>query len=486
MSSIAPRSMARGGGRGILQLKRITREVPRAPGAMLQEKGLSQSDENINVLSNQGDPNIKFLYRNSSHKSQEESEGIINVNRNESDPIKNAISGPVVVPQDEKGEHNADIISERHEEEIEESHMGDRLLEGTAVDPVDNHVNSSPLMDILSETKLNVNAPEFVLPQMQTFVTGDEDSCIEPPSNSADVITEVEQHDFVAGLFQDTVNSLTLSPGRYDDVIDGLLETLQMFISKDETMKIIVKILLEQAVQSQNFLYTAVRLIKVFLEKFDKAKQDCCSSFKDYFYPSLQALFNEFPDLIKDRENPASQSKACGIALLIADLLCNIKNTDGELNTAFVRGVSKAIKLLKEDPTAEMVQALIKLIKLTGPSLDDHRSEIKGVLDVDELFLEFRELSVGTTWLSQLQNGPSLRARVFGVYKLRSRDWDRTPTRPDETFSITSIAPTAHSAQSAPEFDWSEYCEPDDFDEEYLKYDYDDDFESFLKESGQI
>ena len=43
MSSIAPRSMARGGGRGILQLKRITREVPRAPGAMLQEKGLSQS-----------------------------------------------------------------------------------------------------------------------------------------------------------------------------------------------------------------------------------------------------------------------------------------------------------------------------------------------------------------------------------------------------------------------------------------------------------
>ena len=140
-------------------------------------------------MSNQGDPNIKFLYRNSSHKSQEESEGIINVNRNESDPIKNAISGPVVVPQDEKGEHNADIISERHEEEIEESHMGDRLLEGTAVDPVDNHVNSSPLMDILSETKLNVNAPEFVLPQMQTFVTGDEDSCIEPPSNSADVIT---------------------------------------------------------------------------------------------------------------------------------------------------------------------------------------------------------------------------------------------------------------------------------------------------------
>ena len=59
-------------------------------------------------------------------------------------------------------------------------------------------------------------------------------------------IVEVEQHDFVAGLFQDTVNSLTLSPGRYDDVIDGLLETLQMFISKDETMKIIVKILLEQ------------------------------------------------------------------------------------------------------------------------------------------------------------------------------------------------------------------------------------------------
>ena len=35
--------MARGGGRGILQGKRIAREVPRVPVAMLQEKGLFQS-----------------------------------------------------------------------------------------------------------------------------------------------------------------------------------------------------------------------------------------------------------------------------------------------------------------------------------------------------------------------------------------------------------------------------------------------------------
>ena len=56
----------------------------------------------------------------------------------------------------------------------------------------------------------------------------------------------MEEHDFVARLFQDTVNMLTLSPGHYDDVIDNLLETLQMFISKDETMCKIVNILLEQ------------------------------------------------------------------------------------------------------------------------------------------------------------------------------------------------------------------------------------------------
>ena len=135
-------------------------------------------DEDTNVLSSQGDANIKI----------EESGDVINVNSSEGVPTKVATSGPVMVPQDEKGEHNADNISEEVEEGKEESNMSDRLMEGTAICPVEKQVHSSPIVDILSKTNLDVNAPEFVLPQMQTFVTGDKDSCVESPDHTADVV----------------------------------------------------------------------------------------------------------------------------------------------------------------------------------------------------------------------------------------------------------------------------------------------------------
>ena len=65
-------------------------------------------------------------------------------------------------------------------------------------------------------------------------------------------ILEIEEDDFVIGLFQDTVNGLTLSPGDYDRIIDNLLETMSMFISKQETMKTIVGIIIEQVLKSKS------------------------------------------------------------------------------------------------------------------------------------------------------------------------------------------------------------------------------------------
>ena len=56
----------------------------------------------------------------------------------------------------------------------------------------------------------------------------------------------VRDHDFVIGLFQDAVNTLTMSPGHYIAIIDSLLETLQMFISEAGTMQSLVDIILKQ------------------------------------------------------------------------------------------------------------------------------------------------------------------------------------------------------------------------------------------------
>ena len=44
-----------------------------------------------------------------------------------------------------------------------------------------------------------------------------------------------------------------------------------------------------------------------------------------FIFCSLQGIFKEMPHLMMDRENPESQSRACGMAMLFADLLCNIK-----------------------------------------------------------------------------------------------------------------------------------------------------------------
>ena len=51
------------------------------------------------------------------------------------------------------------------------------------------------------------------------------------------------------GLFQDAVNTLTMSPGHYIAIIDSLLETLQMFISEAGTMQSLVDIILKQVLK---------------------------------------------------------------------------------------------------------------------------------------------------------------------------------------------------------------------------------------------
>ena len=64
----------------------------------------------------------------------------------------------------------------------------------------------------------------------------------------------------MTGLLQDTVNTLTFSPGHYDAIIDNLLETLQMFISTAETMEGIVHIIIEQVlrIMLQSFSNTLI------------------------------------------------------------------------------------------------------------------------------------------------------------------------------------------------------------------------------------
>lgn len=68
-----------------------------------------------------------------------------------------------------------------------------------------------------------------------------------------DPISEQTEDEFVIHLFKDTVYSLSISPGYFDNVMDNLMETMLMFISKTETMEAIACTIIEQVSSNDTF-----------------------------------------------------------------------------------------------------------------------------------------------------------------------------------------------------------------------------------------
>eukprot|EP00795_Rhopilema_esculentum_P004389 gene4389-20613_t len=263
------------------------------------------------------------------------------------------------------------------------------------------------------KTNLNAGAKEFV------------------PSSKAvkDKFSDTIQEEFSLEVYAVALNVLSHRPDKFDDVSKDLLVKISTSLKQPTTMNKVVDVLLEKAISDNNFLYSAVRMISVFLESLHAVV-----SFRECFYPRLKQLQEEFPILLNDRENAQSQSKALGIALLFADLLCRVEVKENELNSQFVDAVFQIVEQLKEKPTEKMVTTLIKVLKLAGPTLDEYKTKGNGIPKVDDMFSSFSDPNDIKSWLAHLDNGEKLCNIIFNIYKLHTRNWDREDSSFCQTF----------------------------------------------------
>eukprot|EP00794_Sanderia_malayensis_P008219 gene8219-9097_t len=275
---------------------------------------------------------------------------------------------------------------------------------------------------------------------------------------------------FIIDLINNTVWTLTESPGDYDYIINDFTDNLRG-IKSMETMNAFVTILIEQAISEPNFLYSAVRIFRKYDDERTLEMEDKKLSFRRCLYPSLQRECESIGSLLKD---PSEESlpRALGLSMLFADLLCNMQK-NGQLLKAFLRGVFETIYILLQHENETTINCLVNMLKLIGPTLDEHKHNEK-IAEVDIMFTKVYDHAVSHTWLQHLPNGEKLKSRLVHVYKLHLRNWDA---------EVTSLkAEASHIPQVDSTIDWNEYYDggEDQFDP------IDDDFEQFLKESGQL
>lgn len=329
-----------------------------------------------------------------------------------------------------------------------------------------------------------VNVKEFV---PKTFT---------PMMEERNSITSVAEDQVVLGVLEDTIYTLMEDPGDFDNVVDHLTEHLKNFITKEETLHKIVTTLIDQAISEPNFRYTAAKLCQHFnIPKTLELENGV--NFRKIFFQRCQGHFDDVLALVNNDDIYTDENiwRVTSTALLFGELFCNMKLKEKPI-PVYKTAITSLVKLFLKNGNEKLVASLTKLLKLVGPEMDTDSPKESGALfnDVKDFFLD-------QTRSKHLSD--DVKKNIWRVYKLHSRDWDRTTSAPTSPAVACTVQPQFVMPDEKPQrrfsndsrrspVDWNDYYVGNDDELEFYtegcedNEELDDAFDDFLRSSGQL
>ncbi|XP_075397120.1 polyadenylate-binding protein-interacting protein 1 isoform X2 [Tenrec ecaudatus] len=254
-------------------------------------------------------------------------------------------------------------------------------------------------------SKLSVNAPEFYPSSYSSNYTESyEDGCEDYPTLSEYV--------------QDFLNHLTEQPGCFETEIEQFAETLNGWVTTDDTLQDLVELIYQQATSIPNFSYMGARLCNYLSHHLTINPQS--GNFRQLL---LQRCRTEYE--VKDQAakgDEATRKRFHAFVLFLGELYLNleIKGTNGQVTRADILqiGLRELLNALFSKPVDDNLICAVKLLKLTGSVLEDAWKE-KGKTDMEEIIQRIENVVLDANCSRDVKQ------MLLKLVELRSSNWGR-------------------------------------------------------------
>ncbi|RWS31312.1 Polyadenylate-binding protein-interacting protein 1-like protein [Leptotrombidium deliense] len=302
------------------------------------------------------------------------------------------------------------------------------------------------------EQKLNPLASEFIPNFMKALPTATTTTTTElyyPPAavvngetwssdaldfngDSSEGSKRSEPDDFVAlNELKEFIDLISSQPAQYETQLPFLTDVLNNWIEEDEEiiMLCVVNTIVDQAIVDQNFRYNGVRLCIHLIENL--RIETANGAFKDLLLQRCRREHNR-----REQLSVASDGGAYlrGVTLLIGELALRL------VDMRLFEEIPDLITTLLIHPTIENLKCCCMVLKLCGPTLDQH---LKGTSKVDSIMQRLQTIVNDDGRVSTCKD------LVTNVIELRNNEWKTAP--------VTSMAVNPYAAGDGVDIAFGDY-----------------------------
>ncbi|NWQ77148.1 PAIP1 protein, partial [Columbina picui] len=259
-------------------------------------------------------------------------------------------------------------------------------------------------------SKLSAKAPEFYPPGYnQNFNQNFADSSFEDRYDGYLTLAE---------YVQDFLNHLTEQPACFETEIAQFAETLNGWVTEDESLQELVELIYQQATSVPNFSYMGARLCNYLSHHLTISPQS--GNFRQLLLQRCRTEYENRDEATKGEEMTRKQFHA--FVLFLAELYLNleIKGTKGQVTRAEIlqEGLRELLNALFSNPVDSNLICAVKLLKLTGSVLEDAWKE-KGKNDMEEMIQRIENVVLDANCSRDVKH------MLLKLVELRSSNWGR-------------------------------------------------------------
>ncbi|XP_068856511.1 polyadenylate-binding protein-interacting protein 1-like isoform X2 [Aphelocoma coerulescens] len=254
----------------------------------------------------------------------------------------------------------------------------------------------------------------------------------------------------LAEYVQDFLNHLAEQPGCFETEIEQFAETVNGWVTADETLQELVELVYQQATSVPNFSYMGARLCNYLSHHLTISPQS--RSFRQLLLQRCQTEYENRDEAAKGDETARKQFHA--FVLFLAELYLNleIKGTKGQVTRAEIlqEGLRELLNVLFSNPVDNNLMCAVKLLKLTGSVLEDAWKE-KGKNDMEEMIQRIENVVLDANCSRDVKH------MLLKVVELRSSNWGRvhetsphTKATPENDPNYFMNEPTFYTSDGVP------------------------------------
>uniref|UniRef100_A0A8B9NF76 Polyadenylate-binding protein-interacting protein 1 n=1 Tax=Accipiter nisus TaxID=211598 RepID=A0A8B9NF76_9AVES len=168
----------------------------------------------------------------------------------------------------------------------------------------------------------------------------------------------------LAEYVQDFLNHLAEQPGCFETEIEQFAETLNGWVTADETLQELVELVYQQATSVPNFSYMGARLCNYLSHHLTISPQS--GNFRQLLLQRCRTEYENRDEAAKGDETTRKQFHA--FVLFLAELYLNleIKGTKGQVTRAEIlqEGIRQLLNALFSNPVDNNLMCAVKLLKV--------------------------------------------------------------------------------------------------------------------------